>query len=200
METEVETTVEEITQVDSIIDIVNFDSRIIWITKALLDEQYTVARQIVYYNECDEGKSVGERTPIRLMIACSGGTKTAADVICNAIEASSTPIIGCNMGDATSAAFNIFLCCHRRYTFPNAHFMTHYGSMCVGEMTMNELHNVLRVVDAEAKRDKQRVLANTNITSDQYDEMMIADWYMSAEEAVELGVAEKIVKSFDEVI
>lgn len=44
------------------------------------------------------------------------------------------------------------------------------------------------------------IMAHTHITQEEMDENFSSDWYLSAEEAVEKGVAHKIITSLEEII
>ena len=44
------------------------------------------------------------------------------------------------------------------------------------------------------------VLARTKIPNNVFEEHFSTDWYLSAKEAIELGVADGYIKSLDEII
>ena len=50
------------------------------------------------------------------------------------------------------------------------------------------------------KRTKEYILKNTKITEDEYDKNYRRDWWILGDEAIQLGVADKIIASLDEII
>ena len=137
-----------------------------------------------------------DRVPIKLLFFSYGGDLDVNNVLIDTISMSKTPVIGINCGQAASAACFIYLSCHKRYTFPNAEFLIHQGAGAF-EGTYEQVCSALMNYQQQIERIGEFVLARTNIPEDVFQEHFTQDWYLSAEEAVDYGMASKIIKSLD---
>lgn len=181
----------------------NFNNRILWLDSNVDETWLEYEKVILLWNKEDMESNipVEERIPIKLFIYSYGGSLDINYSFIDIIETSTTPIIGINMGQACSAACFIYLACKTRYTFPHSAFLIHQGGVDGGfsgtyEQVVAAIMEYQRQMDVLAKY----IMAHTNITQEEMDENFSSDWYLSAEEAVEKGVAHKIITSLEEII
>lgn len=132
--------------------------------------------------------------PIKLIVNTFGGSLYDANLLISVIEYSETPVHTYCFGKAMSAGFYIFSSGHKRFTSPLATFMYHDGS--VG------LHNTIEGLKANLEeqikvRDRydEYMLSVTNLPKDIMDEQkrIKEDWYLSADQALEYGLADEII-------
>lgn len=135
---------------------------------------------------------------LTLYINSSGGDLYQAFALIDVIQNSSFPIRAIGIGSVMSSAFMIFASCTKgeRYAAPNASFMCHQFSSGVeakyhdikAEMKENEaLNNKMVSILKEATGLAPSVIKKKLLPA--------SDVYLSAEEVVELGVADYILGS-----
>lgn len=172
--------------------------RVLWIDDDISINTLQFAKYILQWNREDKDVRVRDRVPIKLLFFSYGGDLDVNNVLIDTISMSKTPVIGINCGQAASAACFIYLSCHKRYTFPNAEFLIHQGAGAF-EGTYEQVCSALMNYQQQIERIGEFVLARTNIPEDVFQEHFTQDWYLSAEEAVDYGMASKIIKSLDEI-
>lgn len=151
---------------------------------------------IRFYNQIDNELNipVDERTPIKLFIDSPGGCVESALTICDALKMSATPVWTINQGKAHSGGALVFLCGHERYTYESATFLLHEGATRLGGyMDKSKFMDYAKFYDSLVLVMKDKILANTNITEEEYELHKKDDWWFDAKEALELKVADKIV-------
>lgn len=158
------------------------------------EESGVVAESLIrFWNRYDSLKNIPieERQPIKIYLDSPGGYLTSTLTIIDAINLSKTPVWTINIGEAYSGGFFIFINGHKRIAYPNSSFLYHEGStQCGGDA--NKFQNSADFYKLQRKRLKSITLKATKITEELYNEHIKDDWYMFAEEAVELGVADEI--------
>lgn len=177
----------------------NLEDRTLWIDDEITQYSLEYARYIIQWNKEDKEIPKEERKPIKLLFFSPGGSLNVNNLLVDTISMSETEIIGINMGMAASSGCFIYLSCHKRYTLPNAEFMLHKGSGEFGgdyDQCVSAIMNYQREVENLGKF----VLSRTTIPEDLFYENFSTDWYMSADEAIKYGVAEKIITSLNEII
>lgn len=179
----------------------NLEDRILWIDDEITDYSLEYARYIMKWNKEDKknGIKIEDRKPIKLLFFSPGGSLNVNNLLVDVISMSETKVIGINMGMAVSSGCFIYLSCKERYTLPNAEFMLHKGSGEFGgdyDQCVAAIMNYQREVENLGKF----VLSRTKIPEKLFYENFSSDWYLSAEEAIEYGVAEKIITSINEII
>ena len=178
----------------------NLENRVLWLDTAVDDSWLHYMRQILEWNREDKGKPVGERKPIKLCVYSYGGDLDVNNAFIDVIRKSKTPVWGINMGQANSAGCFIYLACHRRLAMPGATFLIHQGS---GDNFSGTFLQMVAYMD-----EYQRKIANlveylrdtTSIPEDVLMENITSEWFLNAEEALELGVCDEIVSDLDEII
>lgn len=179
----------------------NYENRIIWIDDEISTMTLEYAKMIMQWNFDDKknGVPIEKRIPIKVIFFSPGGDLEVNNCLVDTISLSKTPVIGVNVGMAASSGCFIYLSCHKRYTFPTAEFLLHKGA---GQFSggYNEVVAAIMNYQRQIEELGEFILSRTNIPQDVFDENFATDWYLSAKEAIEFGVAEKIITSLDEII
>lgn len=163
-------------------------------------DDYIVERvimQILNWNEEDEIAflEIGSRIPIEIILNSDGGDVYLGLVLCDVIENSKTPIKITTLGTAASMAALTLVSAAKhgmRYAYKSSNILLHDGSIgMVG--TSNKVKDHMRYQEKKDKQIKDLVLRNTKITEEKYDEMQDREWWLTAEEALGLGVIDFII-------
>ena len=147
---------------------------------------------ILKWNREDRHVPVDERTPIKIYVNCPGGDLVVAMNLCDAIMNSKTPITGVGFGLVASAAFHIFISCHKRLAFQNTVFLMHDGSVSVSS-SGSKAKDTMKFYDRIDERVKAHVISHTEMSEEFYDDHYDQELYLYADEAKELGVIDEIV-------
>jgi len=145
--------------------------------------------------KADKEKKDFKREIIHLMINSNGGDAYCGMGFATMVKSSKTPIHTYCVGEAMSAGFMIFICGHKRYCYSGSTFLYHQVAHGNGCIKLNKLNTDLEEVNKLEKRLEKIVIENTKITQEQMDNInnRNLDWYISAEEALELGIIEEII-------
>ncbi len=168
--------------------------------KTLVDEilkQYMEDRVIVFNQGVDDGLledvilhiwkwnmedkdlPVDKRKPIRIIINSCGGDVYSATALIDVIKTSKTPVYGVATGLVASAAFYIFVGCHKRYAFQNTVLLMHDGELQL-QSTSVKAKQTMQFFGEMDKRIKDYIIERTKITEDFYDEHFSDEYYMYA--------------------
>lgn len=178
----------------------NLENRVLWLDTGVDESWLHYMRQILEWNRDDMGKPVDERTPIKLCIYSYGGDLDINNAFIDIIKKSKTPIWGVNIGQANSAGCFIYLACHRRLAMPSAGFLIHQGS---GDGFSGTFQQMVAYMDEYQRKIENLVdylLETTKIPEDVLLGNIMTEWFLSAEEALELGVCDEIVEDIDEIL
>lgn len=148
---------------------------------------------IRFFNQLDDEENIPieDRQPIKIFIDSGGGDLCATLTMIDAIQASKTPIWTINIGAAYSGGFFTFISGHKRFVYPHATFLYHEGS------TMNsgdagKFRNFAEFYDKQLQMLKDITLKYTNISEELYESKKRDDWWITADEALELGICDEI--------
>ena len=177
----------------------NYENRIIWLDTEVDENWLEFAKKIIAWNAEDKGKPAEERKPIKLFFFSPGGDLDVNNMLIDVIRLSQTKIIGINMGIALSAGAFIYLACHERLTLPRATFLLHSGSAENISGTAEQIQSYNAQYKKQVKQLKDWLI-ECGLPKKTVDSKMCGEWFFDANEAVELGVAHKIIDSLDEVI
>lgn len=139
-----------------------------------------------------------EREPIKLYIYTYGGVCYAGFALIDAIRASKTPVHTIVLGTAMSMGIFVFNAGHKRLIGEHATLMYHDVSISTGmngEMTEGlkiELDEALRLQKMGSDFLMEYSLVKESILKDYINRK--ADWYISAEEAIRLKIADAYYK------
>ena len=155
----------------------------------------TVDAVIRFWNNYDNQRNIpiDEREPIKLYIDSYGGSLTEAFTICDSIKLSKTPIWTINIGTAYSGGFLIAICGDRRYAYPHASYLFHEGATG-NSADANKFRNFADFYQIQLEQLKDIILKHTSITSEKYKEKQRDDWWITADEAVDLEIYDVITE------
>ena len=170
-------------------------SRVITLGDINNDNACSIIDFIYDINDEDCTKETDKRKPIQLIVNSQGGNVYDGIGIVDAIEQSATPIHIYVHGQAQSMAFAIVTAGHYRYAGKRTTFMYHEVSW---EMPQEKLRQHEQEVEESKRLWKvydDIVLNNTKIQPKQLRQIHRErrEWYMTAEEALELGVIDEIL-------
>lgn len=179
----------------------NLEHRVIWLDSNVDDMWLEYERKIIEWNREDKGIPTEERKPIKLMFFSYGGHMDINYSFIDLIQKSKTPIWGINMGQACSAACFIFIACHKRLAMPRSSFLIHQGGVDGGFSGTYE-QVVCAIMEYQRQMDElgKYLIKYTKITQENLDEKFASEWYLTADDAIKLGVADKIVDDIEEII
>ena len=176
----------------------NLADRIIWLDLEIGIESYEYAKQIVRWNYEDRDIQLEDRRPIRLYIFNFGGSEDVCNMIMDVIKASKTPVYGYNMGVCASAAFWIFIVCHKRYMMKDATVLIHDGTVRV-EGTGHKAIDSMKEYEKSLKKMFGKIIANTRISEETLENKFKDEWNISSEECLDYGICDIIVNSLDDL-
>lgn len=155
----------------------------------------TVESYIRYFNRIDDEMNIPieERQPIKIFIDSPGGDLIGAFTIIDAIRLSKTPVWTINIGAAYSAGFFIYIAGHKRLAYPLSSFLFHEGSVSTGA-DAGKFRNFAAFYERQLDMLKNLVLTYTKISEEKYNEIQKDDFWMTTEDAIELGICDEIIK------
>ena len=172
--------------------------RIFWVDDAIDERLLELVKMIMRCNKEDIGLPVDERVPIKVFIDSPGGDVQALWTTINAIKISKTPVYTINYCTAYSAAGDLIASGHKRFALPGTNFLLHNGS-CGFSGQADVVASTKKYFDSLSKKLVDNLLSRTKIDAKVYKKKAVTDWYFSEDEALELGVIDKIITDFDEL-
>jgi ATP-dependent Clp protease protease subunit len=132
--------------------------------------------------------------PIQIYIDSYGGYIYQCFGLLSIMESSKTPIHTIATGAAMSCGFMILICGHKRFGYNRCTPMYHQASSG-GNGKVKDLEEDLIETKRLQKMIEQVTLEKTKISKDQIKRNYAhkKDWFMTAEEALKLGVIDKIL-------
>lgn len=170
-------------------------SRIITLGEVTDESACEVIGLIHEINREDGNKDVDKREVIKLIINSFGGSVYEGMGIIDTIETSLTPIHTYIYGNAMSMAFAIATCGHYRYAGKRATFMYH-------ELSWSTNQEKLKFHEQEVRESKRIwaeydniIVENTKIPLKILQKTVKEqrEWYMTAAEALELGIIDEVL-------
>lgn len=178
----------------------NLDDRVIWLDTEVDYSVIELERMILKWNREDKGIQIGERKPIKMFIFSPGGDLDINNSFISLIKLSKTPVWSINVGVAASAAAYISMACHRRLALPGSQYLLHQGSADNISGTFEQVVSCVSDYQTKIEDLFKYIIANSNITEEVLEENFGGEWYISAEEAVELGICDKVITDLDEIL
>jgi ATP-dependent Clp protease, protease subunit len=155
-----------------------------------------VIRQLWYLEAIDPGK------PILLVINSPGGSVDAGFAVWDQVQMITSPVTTLVTGLAASMGSMLSLCAGKgkRFATPHARIMIHQPS----------IHGVVRGQATDLEIQAKEIIKTKSLLVDIYhretgqerqliERALDRDRWMSAEEAVEFGLLDKIATNFDEI-
>lgn len=170
--------------------------RVFWVTTQIDDSLLDLVKLIIKCNREDKNKPVEDRVPIKVFIDSPGGDVLALWTTMKAIEISKTPVYTINYCTAYSAAADLLASGHKRFALPGTTIMVHSGS-CMYGGTIEQAESMKKHFDKLGKKVTDYFLLHTKVNPKTFKKKAPADWYMDEDEALENGVIDEIIDSFD---
>ncbi|AQW88975.1 putative ATP-dependent Clp protease proteolytic subunit [Erwinia phage pEa_SNUABM_50] len=130
---------------------------------------------------------------INLVINSGGGLVAVMLEVVALMKTSPIPIDTYCFGSAMSAAFFIFLHGKRRFVGEGASFMTH----SIGAMAWDNVPNMTIRMEYLVKQNEyaqQEIAKRTGIPLEKLKEKEHLDWYLTAEEALDVKIGEYLIR------
>lgn len=179
--------------------------------RAFIDEKLFKSRTVTLFGEVNDklARNVTEHLlalaaenddPITLYVSSPGGHVESGDVIYDMIKFIKPEVRAIGTGWVASAATTIFLAVKKehRFALPNTRFLIHQpmgGSRGVAtdiqiqaEQIVRMRERINRLIADETGQPLERVAQDTD-----------RDYWMTVEEAIDYGIVNRIVRSFDEI-
>lgn len=149
---------------------------------------------IRFWNKVDAENNIAlkDRQPIKIYINSPGGILTSTLTIIDAIKLSKTPVYTIAIGETYSGGFFTFLAGHKRYAYPHSSFLYHEGATANGG-DANKFRNFAKFYEVQLEQLKQIVLKNSKVSEEEYEKRIKDDWWLTAEEALNYGIADEIL-------
>lgn len=157
----------------------------------------TVESLIRFWNQYDNEHniSIENRKPIKIYIDSNGGNLLDTFTMIDAIKMSKTPVWTICTGAAYSGGFFTFIAGHRRVAYPHTSFLYHEGATSTGA-DAGKFRNFADFYQKQLGQLKEHTLEYTKFTPEFYDEHYRDDLWLTADEALELGVCDEIAEDF----
>jgi len=176
-------------------------NRELWIDTIVDVDEGTllIIKQILRWNREDKDLPVNKRKPIFLYCFSFGGDLDICNSIIDTIRLSKTPVYTVNAGRCMSAAAYIYIAGHKRFIMPHSYFLFHQGSGTVGG-TAAEMKAQMEQYNKQVEDLSELMRTYTKYSDDKIKTNIMTEWYVRADEALENGVCDKLIKSLDELI
>lgn len=174
------------------------EHRAYWIDYEITDNYnlLTLAKEIIKLNMIEAG--VTSPKPITLYIHSYGGDLDQAQFFCDLIESSHIPVITVATGVAMSAGLLIFLSGKRRYAFKHSTLLIHQGSAAFSG-TAEEIKSAQESYERKLDKMEQYILSHTSIDKKLFDKKKNKDWYVTGDDLINYGIADKIIENFSDI-
>lgn len=177
----------------------NRQARKIFISGEITEELVAYNQLIMQYNLEDAGIPTEERRPIYVYIYSAGGDLSATYSFISMIEASKTPVVTVNMGQAWSAAGLILMAGHRRYCFKRSQSLIHQGSSG-SQGTFSEMEESQKLYKKMLDQMEKYIVGRTKIDKKTFGRNRSKDWYFDDEDQLKYGIVDAIVESVEEIM
>ncbi|MDA0789797.1 MAG: ATP-dependent Clp protease proteolytic subunit [Proteobacteria bacterium] len=177
----------------------------------LMDEKLFKSRSLSIFGQINEkvARSVTERLlalsadsddPITIYVSSPGGHVESGDVIYDMIKFIKPTVRVVGTGWVASAATNIYLAAKKenRYSLPNTRFLVHQPSGGSQGSATDIAIQMDQILKTKARINKI-ISDETGKPLEQVEKDTDRDFWMSAEEAIDYGIVNKIVKSVTEI-
>ena len=186
---------------DQVLAMSDFTGRVLWLTEEIGSNLSTcLIRRIIKYNRQDAGLPVEKRQPILLYINCNGGEISSSFALHDAILASKTPVYGITMGYAFSGGFYVLLACAKRFGMKRSWYLLHRGSGANPGLDHLSASRAQKQWDAQVEDMAKMVEEHTHIPRPAIENYMLTDSYFNAQDALTLGIIDKIIDTVDDFL
>lgn len=170
--------------------------RIYRLNHELTDADLALVNMILKCNQEDKDKPVEERKPIKVYISSPGGDVVTLWTIIQAIQHSKTPVQTVNISYAYSAAAEILVAGHKRYSLPGTQTMFHRGSAFYGG-EQSTVESMQKHFTGLENKLRDFLLSHTKIDPKVYKKKASSDIYMDENDCLKNGVVDEILYDYD---
>ena len=176
-------------------------NREIWINTDIDEAVVEWTQQILQWNREDKDIEPSERKVIKVFINSNGGCLNSIMHLITILQMSTTPVMTIGLGKCYSSGGLLLMSGNKgmRYIFDTTSVLIHDGGTGSASDT-GKFIDYAEYVKMTEKKTKEYILKNTKITEDEYDKNYRRDWWILGDEAIRLGVADKIITSLDEIL
>lgn len=147
---------------------------------------------ILKWNREDEGVPVQDRKAITLYLNSPGGDLFSGLVAAEVIKKSVTPVHIIALSMAASMGSVLLVSGHKRSAYAFSNILIHDGSTGISGSS-NKVKDHMKYFDKKSEQIKEFILNNSKITAEKYEEMDDREWWITAQEALELGIIDEII-------
>lgn len=191
-------TEQDLNAIEEMLLLEEIESRTIYINEGIDSEICQDVVQLIHkFNREDEGLELEERVPIKLYVNSFGGSLYDSSRIRAVVSNSETPVIGyLEGGVAMSAGLLIYLACHYRVASPMSYALYHSLRAPSETATLEEMMNTIKHYEKVQNEIDEFIASQTKIPLKKMKKKRKKnmDWYIHADEMVELGIAQEIMK------
>lgn len=190
-------TEEDVKDFNDIVSFKNATDREIFLSGIGDGTGYFVDSYIRYWNKFDDEHDIPieERKPIKIFVDSCGGLLLDTFIMIDSIKMSKTPVWTIAIGCVYSGGFFTFITGHRRFAYAHASFLYHEGSTG-SSGTAAQFENYTAFYKRQLKQLKDVVISHTSITEEEYEDIKKDDVWFTAEDGIEKGFVDEIIKEF----
>lgn len=176
-------------------------NREIWINTDIDEAVVEWTQQILQWNREDKDIEPSERKVIKVFINSNGGCLNSIMHLITILQMSTTPVMTIGLGKCYSSGGLLLMSGNKgmRYIFDTTSVLIHDGGTGSASDT-GKFIDYAEYVKMTEQRTKDYILKNTKITEKDYDRNYRRDWWILGDEAIRLGVADKIITNLDEIL
>ena len=140
------------------------------------------------------------RKPIHLFINSGGGETSAGTAIIQAIRSIKAPVYTIAMGNAGSAAAEVFFSGNKRFAYRDSMFLIHQESIKLeGDSGVSKFRGAVDYLDKNYK-NSLAYYKGFKGTIQQLKKMIDKETWLTAEEAVKVGLVDKIIEKLEDIV
>lgn len=151
-----------------------------------------IYQNILLWNLLDKDKN--EVEPIKIYIDSWGGSLIDGFEIIDAIRTSEVPVYTYVTGAAYSCGLMIALAGDKRFAYPHSSFLLHEGSVGSEIQDAHKFKKYAEFYNVQLKQMKDYILERSNLTEAEYDTMSKDDNWFTADQALEKGFIDEVIR------
>ena len=184
----------------SVIEWNGLQNREIHINYDIDEEIIDVGLQIINWNNQDDESNIpiNERKPIKIYINSNGGDLLSTFNLIDIINISKTPVYTIGMANCYSSGGLLLLSGHKRLIFPNTTFLLHDG-YTDDNNSLGKVMDKVKFTEKIETKVRDYVISKTKINKNLYNKKYREDWYLLANEMIELGIADEIISDISQI-
>lgn len=178
----------------------NLERRVYWLDTDVDESTLELARLIMQWNYEDRGIPTEQRKRILIVDFSYGGMLEVCNSLIDIIKLSKTPVHCLSAGVSMSAGAFIYLACHKRYALKRTTFLLHSGSCENMSGTAEQIQSSAENYKRQVNELKQYLVEDCGLDKSLVQRKLKQDWYLTATEALNLGLVDEIVTDIDDIL